>query len=75
MGLTYIDTPSRAKIAGMVGGACAITAYIMTKKDGLFRKDTTVLMRNFSRATIVICGWGVGIYGTEAMYMIMEKDV
>ena len=65
MGLTYIDTPSRAKIAGMVGGACAITAYIITKKDNMFRKDTS----------LVICGWGVGIYGTEALYMIMEKDV
>jgi len=75
MALIYIDTPNRARIAGMVAGACAITAYIVTKNDGIFRQDRSKMEREFSRAIVVLAGWGIGLYGTEAMYMILEKEV
>tara|TARA_R110002012_G_scaffold20828_1_gene73461 strand:+ start:3778 stop:4005 length:228 start_codon:yes stop_codon:yes gene_type:complete len=75
MALISIDTPNRAIVAGMVGGACAIAAYVATKSDNVFRKDTSKIMRNFSRAIIVVGGWGIGLYGTEAMYMILDKEV
>jgi len=66
--LVSINEYPRGIIAGMVGGALAITSYLLTKNDSIWKDDIPQWLKLGSRVLIVSTGFAAGIYGSEIGY-------
>ena len=66
--LVSINEYPRGIIAGMIGGALAITSYLLTKNDSIWKDDIPQWLKLGSRVLIVSTGFAAGIYGSEIGY-------